>query len=415
MKNQSRNSGAVSEIVSVILIIALIVVLATVMYALLFGSVDQKYLKKTVYIAGKSEMAGIQRPSGIPDYVLTFLPSAGDDFYLVGQGTGESGTPVSLRIIGPDGKNLQPKVVNLKSPLYGKTLFIYPNSTPSSTICDFDVSDKPPSQSLRPMTLGKWKVQLIDESIQVLAGTYEVDITKGTSSLPVAGGFISGSSGVLYRTDCTPMEQGVTGSPTTYTDGPGNMTYTRFNGASNISIQDDPTLSFTGDMTIALWMRPASTSSLSQIIGKGIQYSSTNENKNYDMYQISGGRLYFEWVDSATNTHYHIETQNSVLTTNNWAAVNLVIAGTPRQPSIYVNGAVQPIQYFQSNSPGSNPIAGPVTVNLKNNDNPLSIGAQNTNVPGNQFYYTGDIGALSLYNRGLSGQEIIDNYNGYLA
>jgi len=35
--------------------------------------------------------------------------------------------------------------------------------------------------------------------------------------------------------------------------------------------------------------------------------------------------------------------------------------------------------------------------------------------PPNEFYYEGDVGALALYNRGLTETEILNNYAGFTA
>ena len=91
MKEKNTNSTALSEVVSVILVIALVLVLAMVVYVLLFGSIDQKYLKKSVYVAGSAQETSI--PSqfvGVDPYqLLTFSPKAGDPFYLTGQETSQ--------------------------------------------------------------------------------------------------------------------------------------------------------------------------------------------------------------------------------------------------------------------------------------------------------------------------------------
>jgi hypothetical protein len=55
-----------------------------------------------------------------------------------------------------------------------------------------------------------------------------------------------------------------------------------------------------------------------------------------------------------------------------------------------------------------------VGVRLKSNTNPVTVGKQNAPA-GSEFYYRGDIGALSLYNRALTPEEIAQNYAGYRA
>lgn len=78
MKNRYANSRGISETVSVILVIAMILVLAIVIYAMFFGAVDPKYMKKSAYVAGTATAVDIPRTSGISDHVLSFLPMSGD-------------------------------------------------------------------------------------------------------------------------------------------------------------------------------------------------------------------------------------------------------------------------------------------------------------------------------------------------
>ncbi|MFA6224976.1 MAG: hypothetical protein WC620_02065 [Methanoregula sp.] len=138
MKGKNTNSTAVSETVSVILVIALVLVLAMVVYVLLFGSVDQKYLKKSVYVAGDAKVGNILQSSGLNDQILTFMPKAGDPFYLTGQTQDKQGTRVTLKVMKPNGAVLSLTASGLKGTLYAETLFVY--QTPSSTVCDMSIS-----------------------------------------------------------------------------------------------------------------------------------------------------------------------------------------------------------------------------------------------------------------------------------
>jgi hypothetical protein len=115
-----------------------------------------------------------------------------------------------------------------------------------------------------------------------------------------------------------------------------------------------------------------------------------------------------------TNTHYQAITQNAVLG-NDWNYVTASISNG--QIKIYNNGAEQALVYNQgldprSSSLGTTPPA--VGVRVKPNANPVTVGKQN-GPAGSEFYYRGDIGALSLYNRGLTQAEIQQNYAAYRA
>jgi len=420
VKRDLRATQGMSEIAAEMLIVILVIIIAVVAYAAFSGQLNSLFVKKSAYIAGSAAVTGITS-GGTTSYVLTFLPKAGDAFYLSGQTSGKNGTQVTLKALSPDGKTLYPDASSLKGPLYGKTLYIYPNSSAAATQCSYAVSDKAPSGSLRPMTKGTWTIQMIDENVHVLANSYTAKVTNGATSLPVAGGFIGGSTSQFYRTDCTAINQTSYGITTSNT-GPGGMTVAHFNGTgSYITIPNDPTLSFTGDMSLSLWFEPTSattpTSSGSnwhQLIGKGVTNgagsSSSSENDNYQLFQY-GNKLLFEWNDATTGQHYQAITPATVSSTS-WNYVTVTISGG--NLAIYNNGVAQTLTYDNSNVPGTN-VVGTQTVHLINNNNAVTVGKQNAASSSDNFYYSGDIGAISLYNRGLTQAEINANLAGYTA
>jgi flagellin-like protein len=424
MKSRYTDSRGISETVSVILVIALVVVLAMVMYALIFGSVDTKYMKKSAYVAGTANAVDIPRISGISDHVLSFLPQSGDPFYFTGQKTaGVSGTRTTLKVLSPDGKTLYPRTSSLSGNPYGTQLYIYPNNSGSSTMCDYDVSNTIPTANLRPMPAGRWTVQLIDEEIHVVADSYDTIMRYGSTSLPTAGGFISG----MFRSDCSPYSQTVHGTlPTSINKSAGNMTSTHFDGASYLTIPNDPGLSATGDMSLSIWIDPTtangpldgSGSNWGTLIGKGSISSSGQENDNYQLVQM-GNQVYFEWGDTGTGKHYNIVTSPGTLSNSNWNYVALTTTSTGL-PVIYVNGVAQSYTIYNSNTPGvnqvgtsSSPPSGWPGVKLQSTTDPVTVGKQNSD--SYPFFYKGDIGAVSLYNRALTPAEIAQNYAGYRA
>lgn len=416
MKAKNSNSTGISEVVSVILVIALVVALSIVVYVLISGQLDPKYMQKSVYVAGEANVKDIVQPSGLNDQILAFLPKNGDPFYLTGQSLDIKGTQVSLKIYSPDGKILSPNASELSGSLYGKTLFLYPNNSASSTVCDIGISDKVPSGYLRPMVTGRYTIKLIDEKTHILANTYTLDVKDGTSSLPVAGGFIT--PGKIYRSDCTEIISTVTGSLPTSTTGPGNMTFTTFTGSPNfLTIANDPSVTFTGDMAISMWLRPTTAgnsndpSTWHQIVGKG-SISGTTENDNYQLFQI-GDKLVFEWNDATNPTIHYQAITDSTITAGNWNYVTASISGGTI--SISNNGVPQDLVYSQGVDPRSinPPVPYPPPVNLQSTPNDVTVGKQNG--VGNEFYYVGDIGAVSLYNRPLTTQEINANLNSYTA
>jgi hypothetical protein len=406
-----REEG-LSEVVGVILMVVLVIGVAMVVASLFMGGT--LFQQKSAFIASQAGMTEVTR-GGQQVQLVSLLLKDGDPFHFAGMRGNVSGPTVLLKVMSPDGKILVPDAGSLSGPLYGKTLFIYPNSSRLSTQCDYIVSDRVPDGVLKDMIQGIWTIQLIDEDADLLISSdSRAEITKGSTSYSRVEG--SPGLGCIYRADCTPLCPGGTPGGTTGTTAPPmNMTYRRFNGNGDfIEYPDDPSLAYTGDLSISMWIKPADLTSWKQLIGKGVQVSSSVEDKNYDLYLINK-QLYFEWDDRVTNTHYHVMTNgDAVTTTANWSYVTMVVNNGV--PAMYVNGIAQLFSYYQSNVPGQNPIANPAQypqVNLKDNENPLIIGAQrSTSYP---FYYKGDIGTFALYNRGLTAAEIQANENGYQA
>jgi hypothetical protein len=184
-----------------------------------------------------------------------------------------------------------------------------------------------------------------------------------------------------------------------------------------MSIKNDPTLSFTGDMAISLWMRPTTAgdpgdpSTWHQIIGKGA-LSGTTENDNYQLFQM-GNQLVFEWNDAINPTIHYQAITSPTLSAGNWNYVTASVSGGTI--NIYNNGVAQTLTYSQGVDPRSvvTPVPNPPVMHLESTTSDVTVGAQNG--VGSQFYYQGDIGALSLYNRGLTTTEIANNLAGYTA
>jgi hypothetical protein len=110
------------------------------------------------------------------------------------------------------------------------------------------------------MVSGTWKIQIIDEKTQILADTYTTTFTKGTTSLPVTILQGAGTGGKSYRADCSVSSGtcgGSGGCPPQYNTSPCNRSYSTFSGSNYLTFPDDPTLKYTGDLSIAvsIWRR----------------------------------------------------------------------------------------------------------------------------------------------------------------
>jgi hypothetical protein len=430
-----KTTQGISEIAAEILIIILVLVIAAIAYAAFSGALNPLFTKKSVYVAGSAGIDTIPQSGGSSADVLTFLPKAGDPFYLTGQKSGTTGTQVTLKAISPTGLVLSPDASSLSGSLYGKTLFIYPNSSAAATQCNYVISSNSPTGTIRPMTQGTWNIQMIDNTVNVIAGSYSQQVKNGATALPVAGGFLGSGTGQFYDVNCNPVTETINGQVTTSTIAPGNMTATYFNGDSSIQIPNSAGLGFNGSMTISMWFNPTTAGSASnsgswqQLIGKGLTNtagsSSTNENDNYQLFQL-GNQLLFEWNDANTGIHYQAITTTTSVQANAWNYVAVTVQNG--QVTIYNNGVAQPLVYDEGNVPYTVSGATPVTslsslpnpptggVQLANNNNyPVNVGEQNAATAGNDFYYTGSIGSTAIYGQALSQTQIQNNYASYTA
>ena len=426
MREPKTNSG-VSEMAAEILIIILVILIAAIAYAAFSGALNPLFTKKSVYVAGSAKIDTLPQPGDISDDILTYLPEAGDAFYLTGQTIGANGTQVTFKAISPSGQTLIPDASSIRGPLYGKTLYIYPNGSPAATQCNYIVSQTQPTGLLRPMAIGTWTIQMIDENVHVLANSVSETVKNGGTSLPVAGGFLNTGTGKFYDVNCNPITENINGNLFSSPIGPGNMSATYFNGQSSVTIPDSTGLAFTGDMSLSMWFDPtqaipysSSGNGWEQLIGKGQTTSpgssSTNENDNYQIFQL-GNQILFEWNDATNGQHYQAITTTAPIQANAWNYITATVSGG--HLTIYDNGVAQPLNYDNSNVPDpESGVATPQTpnglVNIANNNNfPVNIGEQNSaSGPGDAFYYTGLIGSTALYNRALTPQEIANNYAG---
>lgn len=415
LMNPGRDTSdvAVSAAVSTILMVVLVIGVALILWSVFMGL--PSILHDKVYIASEAGALEVMQPGGLATQVVGFTIREAEPFHFAGQTPPVQGKEVLIKVLTPDGRTLYPTPFLSGGPLEGRTLYIYPNSTGYSSHCDYIVSDAMPEGKLKPFTLGKWVIQLIDTEANLLISSDDrAEITTGTTSYAQAGGTAGGD---VWRTDCTPLAFTKEGNPVAgFTGAPMNMSYLSFNGDDWLEYADDPTLTYTGDLTISLWLQPSVVSGYHQVIGKGLQTKTDGtitEDKNYDLYIING-EIYFEWDDRETNTHYHIETDSPVMTNNQWQYVDLIVQDG--EPRIYVNGVSRPFSYYKSNQPGVGlipPTTPDPAVQLKDNQYPLTMGKQASETY--PFYYSGDIGSFALYNRALTDGEIAENYHEYTA
>jgi FlaG/FlaF family flagellin (archaellin) len=406
-KKRGKSDTGVSDLIGTILIIILVIGLAAVIAAFLMPGL----LQKSVYIASQVSTIDVAQSGGTSIEVLSVLPEAGEPFHIIGQKNAAGGASVSVKALSPDGRIMSPDGSSLSGNLYGKQLYIYPSEKPGAHPCELNISDTLPTYNLREMVHGKWTIQFVDEDAHILVmSNSDGVISRGLTSLAK----VSGSPGdLMYRADCSLLPN------TSYGNLPNrsalynatmNMFYKSFDGSTQYyQYPNDPSLVFTGDLGISMWIDPTNLGVWNTIIGKGILNSDNSEYDNYQLVAI-GNVLYFEW-NNADGTHYHSQTNSPALTQGVWQYVTVNVQQNG-QPQMYVNGVLQPSQVYTGNVPNAGS-PSTATVNLQDNNYPVKIGKQNSD--SNPFYYNGNIGNTALYNRVLTANEIQQNLQTYSA
>jgi FlaG/FlaF family flagellin (archaellin) len=420
MKNLYTDSHGISETVSVILVISLVLVLAMVIYAMFFGSI-LGFLKPTSRVAVAAGTVKVPLDATSSIQIPYAEPISGDKYYLSGQSNIPSGYPVASFVLrDPSGTthNVKNSSISTTANKFGTPLFIYQDRLHNYWVTDSGLSIASSPAQLMPFSRGVWTVTMIDNTANVPLTEIKVTIGSDSSNtnlqLPnytTSCGGASGSTGYginnnSYNIICT--------------TGPNGMPAMHFNGINSyMTLANNPDLTFTGDMTLSLWIKPDTTGSTPAnwhtVLGKG-QIVGGVENDNYQLVTI-GNDLYFEWNDPS-GQHYHVSTTGlNPLQNNQWGYVTVVVnGGTTGGVTLYNNGNPVAVKYYPNNNPDpweGTPMVTPPVVNLKANNLPVNVGIQAD--PSNPFYYKGDIGNLAVYNRALTAQEIKNNNNNYLA
>ncbi|WP_321504761.1 LamG domain-containing protein [uncultured Methanoregula sp.] len=416
MRKIRNNSNGISETVTVIIVIILVLGLALAVYGMLFGSVS---LVKTSLVAASAGTANVPLDTSSSMQVMRVTPEVGENFYIKGQGTvptNSAATQIaitSFSLRDPQGE-IYPVTngyITKNANKYGTNLYIYKNSASEYKVTDSLDSISYSPTTIRPFALGDYQITMIDNTAHVPLNIMNVKITGNATSsttsqysLPLLNVLPNSSwamhGGVSNRTDP------VTG-----------LTLYDFDGTSGyLSSTTNPSLGFTGELTLSLWMNPTATGSSSSsanwhtIIGKGFVGGVNSENDNYQIMQL-GDKLLFEWNDaSSPYTHYQATT-TSALTPGSLQYVTATVTGGVL--SIQVNGVSLPLTYNTGNVPGGGTVISAPTVTLQNNGNDLLTGKQNAASAADYFYYSGDMSEVALYNRALTAEEIAHNINYY--
>jgi hypothetical protein len=179
----------------------------------------------------------------------------------------------------------------------------------------------------------------------------------------------------------------LTNGPTFNSDGKGSIV---FDGTDDyVSVAQQPSLVNAGQFTLSAWMKRRLSNS------KVICYQGATITNDVAFELWDDGNAYFE-IGNGSNSFGYVS-NNSI----QWQQLIMVFDGSQTGNSnrlkAYINGTLQTLTYSQTI---------PSTTGLSNSV--FSIG-NSQGIGGN--FSDGSIAQVSIYNRGLSAAEILQNYN----
>lgn len=171
----------------------------------------------------------------------------------------------------------------------------------------------------------------------------------------------------------------------------GNGGYLTFTSASStyVSIPYSASLDTPTGCTHEVWFYPTGAG---EFLSRGLSDSGSSPD-NPRLYVYGDGRVYFDW--STTGLDRWGEYAGAT-TMNTWNQVVLQTLPSTTM-KLYTNGAYK----------GDNFVGGNMPATLPNTANPIILGGA-TWIP---RYFSGRIAIVRLYNRALSANEILQNYN----
>lgn len=171
----------------------------------------------------------------------------------------------------------------------------------------------------------------------------------------------------------------------------GNGGYLTFTSASStyVSIPYSSSLDTPTGSTHEVWFYPTGAG---EFLTRGQSDSGANPD-NPRLYVYADGKVYFDWSTTGSDRYGEVA---GAATMNAWNQV--VLQALPNTTlKLYTNGAYK----------GASTIGGNMPATLPNSANPIILGGV-TWIP---RYFSGRIAAVRLYNRALSADEILQNYN----
>ncbi|MCX6728532.1 MAG: LamG domain-containing protein [Candidatus Saccharibacteria bacterium] len=181
-------------------------------------------------------------------------------------------------------------------------------------------------------------------------------------------------------TSCT------TSNAPTYTSGPPQNF--NFNGSSNLYICPESSKLNTLTPTVEVWMK---TSNINQF---GFFFEKGQCNTQYSIF-LEGGTIVWRQNLVSTGLTSLGALSGTYLDTSHWfQVVGTYTSGTRK---LYVNGVLA----------ASDGLTGDISTNA----NGESIGVLGGFNGGRGYYYTGNIGAVNVYNRALTSNEVLQKFN----
>ncbi len=164
-----------------------------------------------------------------------------------------------------------------------------------------------------------------------------------------------------------------------------------FDGTNDyVTIPYSTTLNTPNSATYEIWVY---VTAAGEFLSRGTSDSgATPDNPRF--YVGSGGTVYFDWSIQGADTYVDTSTTISF---NRWNQI-IGVAIPSTQLRVYFNGGVQA-------SYGT--VAQTLPATIPNTSDPLIIGGVNW-IP---RYFAGRIASVKLYNRALSTDEMLQNYN----
>lgn len=176
------------------------------------------------------------------------------------------------------------------------------------------------------------------------------------------------------------------GGPVFGTDGKGSFL---FDAADDMFISPENSVFNTQTPSVEVWIKTNATTQ------NGFFFEKGNVNSQYSLFQEGGyiqWRQYFSSGQGLTNLS---TVTSNYISTSNWAhVVGTFTSGTRR---LYINGVL-----VNSDSQSG-------TINT--NANGISIGVFGGYNGARGYYYNGRIGSVRVYNRVLTQEEVLQNYN----